>query len=334
MVERISLMSPTMRATKSLPSLNALRVFESAARHESFVQAAEELHVTPGAVSHQIATLESSLGTELFRRGTRSVVLTTAGRALLPKLSEGFASLREAVDAFDAAAADRTLHVSLAPAFASRWLMPRLPRFASAHPEISLSLSTGLGLIDLVHPDASSTLAAPPEPGTVPDLSIRFGHGEYAGMRSDRLLTPTVTPVCSPSLLRGEHPLRVPGDLAHHVLLHDDTAYFEGDRVDWAAWLTAAGLDPRLAQRGPRFSHSALALDAAEDGLGVALGLSALVETDVAAGRLVTPFALEIPSPFGYWLVSAESVADQPEVEAFRDWMLSQAAIIPELATA
>ncbi len=325
-----------MRATRSLPSLNALRVFEAAARHASFAQAADELHVTPGAVSHQIASLEDSLGTELFRRGTRSVTLTPAGRAFLPKLSEGFAALREAVDALDleSGGAERVLTVSVAPAFATRWLLPRLPRFTTEHPDISLSLSTGLGLIDVVRPDASATLGETSDHGAKADLAIRFGRGDYPGHRSDQLLAATVTPVCSPALLRGEHPLKSPRDLQHHVLIHDDTVYFDDPRPDWTVWMEAAGIAGLPTQRGPHFSHTALALDAAEDGLGVALGLSVLTDDDIQAKRLAAPFPITLPTPFGYWLACAEDHCDRPDVMAFRAWLLHEARGVEIAASA
>ena len=314
-----------MQSIQSLPSLNALRVFEAVARHLSFTKAADELHVTPGAVSHQIAALEDLLGIALFRRDGRSIALTPAAETCLPTLTTGINALREAMRLVQADRADRVLTVSVAPAFASRWLLPRLSRFTEAHPDIQLQLSTGLGLIDAVRPEASASLGEKPYDGTSSDLTIRYGRGMHAASRADRLFETAVTPVCSPRLATGAHPLRTPDDLRHHVLLHDDTAYFDDGRADWKVWLAAAGVTAVNAARGPRFSHSALSLDAAADGLGVALGISLLAAHDVDAGRLIMPFELQLPSPYSYYVVYPEAGATRPELMAFRDWLLDEA---------
>ena len=314
-----------MQKLNTLPSLNALRVFESAARNRSFAQAAEELHVTPGAVSHQIAALENTLGVQLFHRDARGVELTSAAQACLPALTIAFQALRESLRILQADRPAGPLTVSVAPAFASRWLLPRLSHFTAAHPQIELQLSTGLGLIDAVRPEASSSLGERSDHDASADLTIRFGRGVYAGCRSDRLLSAVVTPVCSARLRDGAHPLVGPDDLRHHLLLHDDTTYFDDSRPDWQVWLDAAGVSGIDATRGPRFSHSALALDAATDGLGVALGVSLLAAQDVADGRLVIPFDLTLPSPFAYYLVYPEGSAERPQLAAFRAWLLDEA---------
>ena len=315
-----------MRPLRSLPSLNALRAFEAVARHRSFAQAADELHVTPGAVSHQIAALEETLGIALFRRDARSVTPTDAAEACLPQLTQGFVALREALRLLQADVQQQTLTVSVAPAFATRWLLPRLPHFTAAHPAIELRVSTGLGLIDVLRTDASASLGETSDHGASADLAIRFGRGSYPGCRADKLFDVSVTPVCSPRLMPGASPLRTPGDLRHQLLLHDDTVYFDDDRPDWQVWLAAAGADDVGASRGPHFSHTGLALDAAIDGLGVALGISLLTTTDIAAGRLVAPFALELPSHASYYLVCPEASASRTEIAAFRDWLLDEAA--------
>ena len=313
-----------MVALRSLPSLNALRVFEAVARHRSFSQAAEELHVTPGAVSHQIAGLEDALGITLFSREGRAVALTPAAEACLPKLTQGFNAIREALQLLRAGDDQHTLTVSVAPAFATRWLLPRLTRFTAAHPTIELRLSTGIGLIDAVRSEASSTVRVPADQSVSSDVSIRFGRGVYAGSRADKLFAASVTPVCSPRLVAGSHALQSPGDLRHHALLHDDTVYFDDDRADWKVWLDAADEHDVDADRGPRFSHTGLALDAAADGLGVALGIALLTADDIASGRLVAPFAMQLPSPFSYYLVSSEGNAERREVTAFREWLLDE----------
>ena len=313
-----------MQKLQTLPSLNALRVFEAVARHRSFAQAAAELHVTPGAVSHQITSLEDTVGVRLFDRDARGVELTAAARACMPALTSGIQGLRDALRILQADRPTGALTVSVAPAFASRWLLPRLSLFAAAHPEIELQVSTGLGLIDAVRSEASSSLGERSDHDASADLAIRFGRGVYAGYRADALFGTSIAPVCSPRLLNGPHPLREPADLRHHLLLHDDAAYFDDRRPDWQVWLDAAGVTGLDATRGPRFSHSGLALDAAIDGLGVALGITLLADHDVADGRLVMPFALALPSPFAYYLVYPESSAQRPQLAAFRAWLLAE----------
>jgi LysR family glycine cleavage system transcriptional activator len=314
-----------MQKLHSLPSLNALRVFEAVARRLSFAQAADELHVTPGAVSHQIAALENTLGVKLFKRDARTVSLTPSAEACLPYLTRGIEALREAMRIVQLDRPAGALTVSVAPAFASRWLLRRLTRFTAAHPAIELQLSTGLGLIDTVRTEASTSPGAMSDHDTSAELTIRFGRGEYPGFRSDRLFATEVTPVCSPLLLRGAHPLSTPDDLRHHTLLHDDTRYFDDRRRDWRVWLEAAGVGGIDTARGPRFSHAALALDAAADGMGVALGISLLAGQDVTDGRLVVPFALALPSTFAYYLVYPEASAERPQLTAFRSWLLDEA---------
>lgn len=315
-----------MRTLRNLPSLNALRVFEAVARHLSFAQAADELNVTPGAVSHQIAALESLLGVALFNRDARNVSLTRAAEASLPTLTQGFNALREALRLLQAGE-QTSLTLSVAPAFATRWLLPRLGRFTAACPDIELQVATGLGLIDAIRPEASVSLGEKAQAGSSADLAIRFGRGRYAGCRSDKLFATTVTPVCSPRLLDGPHPLATLAGLRRHPLLHDDTVYFTDDQPDWKVWLEAAGVIGVDATRGPRFSHAGLALDAAADGLGVALGIPLLTAIDVAAGRLVAPFPIALPSSSSYYLVYPEAGAERPELVRFRDWLMAEVAI-------
>jgi LysR family glycine cleavage system transcriptional activator len=325
MVEKNSTSSSRVRALRNFPSLNALRAFEAVARLRSFAQAADELHVTPGAVSHQIAGLEDTLGVVLFRRDARAVTLTPAAEAGLGRLTQGFDALREAVRLFQTDGRARSLAIRVAPAFATRWFLPRLTHFTERHPDIDLRVSTDSGLIDASRGEA-------PPPADVPDhgldthLAIRFGRGRYPGQRVDRLFaTTTVTPVCSPRLLGGVVGAGI-DELRHHLLLHDDTVYFDGGRPDWEVWLDAAGATGIDASRGPRFGHTGLALDAAADGVGVALGIPLLVASDVASGRLVAPFPLRLPSPYAYFLVCPEASAESPEVVAFRAWLRDEVA--------
>ena len=307
-----------------LPPLNSLRAFESAARHLSFKKAAEELHVTPAAVSHQIKALEAYLGAPLFRRLTRALELTEAGRAMLPKLQEGFECLAAAIERTRQHEAGGILSVSAPPSFAARWLMPRLQRFTLAHPDIELRLSTSLATIDSRDgAQAESGQVDLREPGS--DVEIRFGGGRYGGLRTQRIFGVSYVAVCSPLLLKGARPLRSPRDLRHHVLIHDDTIPDLDQRPSWEEWLRAAGETGVDATRGPHFSNAGLAIEAAMDGLGVALALRPLAAADVAAGRLAIPFEIAVPSRYAYWLVCPEATAERPSVAAFRDWLLGEA---------
>ena len=312
-----------MTSFRSAP-LNGLRAFEAAARHLSFAAAAEELFVTPGAISHQIAGLEEFLGLKLFVRGTRRIALTAPAKACLPLLTQGFATLHRAMTLLEDNQAARPLAVDVAPAFATRWLLPRLAAFTKDHPEVALRVSTSLGLIDEPLRDAGGPLEGAEQAAA--DVSIRFGRGHYPGFSSEKLLEVEVSPVCGPRLL-GERPDATTLDvLRDATLLHDETAYFDAGRDDWAVWLDAAGMGDVDATRGPRFSHTALTLDAAEDGIGFALGLTALTARDIQAGRLVAPFALRLPSNFAYHLVYHASLDDRADLKTFRDWLVAEAA--------
>jgi LysR family glycine cleavage system transcriptional activator len=196
--------------------------------------------------------------------------------------------------------------------------------FTAAHPEIELRLSADRALIDALRGDSATSAGEAAAQTEAAAVTIRFGTGSYPRSRSDRLFECVVTPLCSPALMQGEHPLRAPDDLRHHILLHDDTVYFNEDEADWAVWLRAASVKGVDASRGPRFSHAALALDAAVQGLGVALGVPELAAADLAAGRLIAPFQLEVRSNRSYYLVCAEATADRPNVVAFREWLLRE----------
>lgn len=310
--------------SRSLP-LNALRALEVAARHLSFARAAEELRVTPAAISHQVKALEGYAGVKLFRRRHRAIELTDAARDCLPKLRVGFECLREAVESLRTHEGGETLAVSVAPSLATKWLMPRLYRFVTAHPEVDVRISASTRLIDVRRTRvAGSTEQIGPRLDEA-DICIRFGTGDYPGFSVDRLFRVSVAPVCSPRLARVEPALRRPEDLRDHVLIQDDTIYFDDETSAWDRWLQAAGVPDLETTRGPRFSHAALALEAAADGLGVALALSVLAQADLAAGRLVMPFELSLPLVFAYYIVSPEAAADTPGVRAFRDWLLEEA---------
>ena len=294
---------------RRLPPLNALRAFEAAARHLSFTKAAEELYVTQAAVSHQVKALEAALGVQLFRRLNRRLMLTDAGQLYLPALTEAFDAIDAATGRLRADENAGSLTVSVANSLAAKWLLPRLPRFRERHPEIDVEVSAADRLVDFGRDNV--------------DMGIRYGLGNYPGLKVDPLMEDTVFPVCSPQLVDGPPVLRAPEDLRHHTLLHDDVG--PGQAPDWRHWLTAAGVTGVNPERGPRYSHSSLVLQAAIDGQGVALGRSSLVSLDLEAGRLVQPFGPTLASHFACYVVSPVATAERPKIKAFRDWLLEEA---------
>lgn len=311
-----------------MPPLNALRAFEAAARLASFSRAAAELHVTPAAVSHQVKALEETLGVKLFRRRASGLELTHAGRVCQPKLRNGFDRLAEAVEQIRATGAPGTLSVDAAPTFAAKWLAPRLHRFVAAHRGLDVRINASTRLIDPPKDEPGVNERYPDLPQQDADLSIRFGGGDYPGMRVDKLLAVSVTPMCGARLLQGDRPLREPADLGNHVLIHDNIGSDDG-RPLWQVWLEAAGIESVDVAHGLRFNHSALALEAAADGLGVALGMPQVAAFDLAAGRLVAPFALRLPLASAYYLACPGERSDRSEVAAFRRWIVQEARAEP-----
>ncbi len=305
---------------KQLPPLNALRVFEAAARHLSFTKAAEELHVTPGAVSQQIKALEDFLQTPVFRRQKRALLLTDEAQASLPVLREGFDKLVEAGAILSRKADAGRLTVSVAPSFASKWLVPRLDRFQEAHPDIDVWVSADMNVVDFAVDDV--------------DLAIRYGPGRYAGLITEHLMAEKIIPVCSPALLSGDHPIRKPADLAHHTLLHDSGNDKDPGCPTWPMWLKAAGVEHKQGGRGLKFNQSSLVIEAAVAGKGVALAKAALALADLEAARLVIPFDLTTPTEFSYYIVHPPSKASSPAVKAFKAWVLQEAADSAESAGA
>jgi LysR family glycine cleavage system transcriptional activator len=301
-----------------------LRAFEAAARHLSFAMAAKELHVTPAAISHQVKGLEEHLSHRLFRRLKRGLELTRAGQILLPKLSEGFTRLGDAIEEMRGLDEEGALSVSAATSFTSRWLTPRLHRFVGAHPDLDVRVHASTRLIDPKKGDPAGGDGDPSAPLENADVAVRFGSGAYPGFRVDKLTNVTVTPMCSPKLLQGKRALRVPADLAQQVLIHDNVTYDDGGAL-WPAWLKAAGVEGMGTAHGLRFSHAMLALEAAADGMGVALSMPLLAGADLASGRLVAPFALALPLKFAYYIVSNADTAERADVAAFRDWLLAEA---------
>ncbi|MDB5838463.1 MAG: transcriptional regulator, LysR family [Herminiimonas sp.] len=299
--------------SRQIPPLNPLRAFEVAARHLSFTRAGEELCVTAAAVSHQVKTLEESLGVILFERRTKSLELTDAGKAYLPGVQQAFNQLAEATHQLYSRGNPTTLKVNMPPTFAVKWYIPRLDRFMKAHPEIDIKVSTSADPLDFARADF--------------DLAIRYGKGIYPGLHAELVLPVEVFPVCSPALMKGPHPLRVPADLKHHTLLHDESKYSDASsNPDWAMWLRFAGVEGVDATRGPSFWPSHLVIDAALDGLGVALVKKNWVGTDLAEGRLVRPFDLSLPVEFSYFVIYPESRINDKPIKRFVDWIRSEVA--------
>jgi LysR family transcriptional regulator, glycine cleavage system transcriptional activator len=291
-----------------LPSLNGLRAFEAAARHLSFTKAAEELNVTQTAISHQIKRLEEELGLKLFIRQNRSLTLTAEARDYLPGIRAAFQDLHLATERLKRKESANVLIVSTITSFAAKWLMPRLSKFQQQHPAIDVRVTTSTELTDFARDGI--------------DVGIRYGHGKWQGLRSDWLLADELFPVCSPALLKGEHPIRTPEDLKHHTLLYSSHDMED----DWRLWLTAAGVTPDiLKQPALTFDMIFMTVQAAIDGHGVAIGRTAFVEGDLAAGRLVAPFDVSLPIDVGFYLVCPEASADTPKIAAFREWLLATA---------
>jgi LysR family transcriptional regulator, glycine cleavage system transcriptional activator len=291
-----------------LPSLNGLRAFEAAARHLSFTEAAAELNVTQTAISHQIKRLEQELGVRLFARQNRALALTPQAAEYLPGVRAAFNDLRLATDRLRRREDGHVLTVSTLASLAAKWLLPRLSAFQEAHPGIDVRITTSTSLVDFQRDDV--------------DAAIRYGRGQWPGLRADWLMADEMFPVCSPALLAGEKPLRCPEDLREQVLLHTSNAYSD----DWRLWLTAAGLPADLSrQRGITFDLIFMTIQAAIDGIGVALGRTSYVKDDIAKGRLVVPFKITLPTDAGFYLVSPQGRADSPKLAAFREWLAASA---------
>ena len=295
---------------KSLLPLNALRAFEAIARHTSFTRAAEELHVTPAALSHQIRGLEEQLGLALFTRRTRAIELTEAGRTLYPGLHAGFESVRGAVARLDRERDGNVLVISATPGLVAKWLMPRLWRFLQTHPEIDARVSATLRLADF---EADGV-----------DAAIRLSKGLNPVLYMEKLFDDAMLPVCAPALI--EQGLRSPADLARFPLINYDFATSQHAPPNWADWFAAARLDGMDATRGLRVNVADHALDAAVAGAGVSLSHKLIASDDVHAGRLITPFGPELPLASTYHFVCRKGHEARPNVRAFRDWLFAEMA--------
>ena len=290
-----------------LPPLTWLRAFEATARHLSMARAADELGVTPSAISQQIKHLEGLLRRRLFIRRAGTLRLTDVGLIMLPKLSAAFGLLHEAFADAQPARGRTLLRVRVPTSFASQWLVHRLDSFRKAHPEITVQLSA---------------ISDPIETGrATSDCEIRYGHGPWPEVQAELFLHEEIFPVCSPALLSGRRPVRRPEDIAAHDVL-DVPGYREG----WREWLQAAGLRFDWTERRILFDQSIMAIQAAIEGKGIALGRSALVARELEARRLVAPFDLRLPATGGYWLLYHAAPAPPRKVLAFKNWLLREAS--------
>jgi LysR family glycine cleavage system transcriptional activator len=283
--------------------MQALRAFEAAARERSLSRAAESLHLTHGAISHQIKSLESDLGVRLVERAGRGIRLTDEGERFAARVRAAFAELITAVQEITTRKNPRLLRVSVIPSFAARWLLPRFGRFVAMHPDIDLEVGSNMANVDFQRDDA--------------DVAIRYGFGQWEGVRVEHLLDDSFFPVCSPRIAGGVP--RRPADLAHYTLLRPDNE-------PWKPWFEAAGLDWPEPARGPIFNDSAHMMQAAAEGQGIALGRATLLGNDERNGVLIRPFAIEVPAPRGFYLVYPPRNAESPKLVAFRAWLHDEIA--------
>jgi LysR family transcriptional regulator, glycine cleavage system transcriptional activator len=289
---------------RRLPPMNALKAFEAAARHESFTKAAQELHLTQGAVSHQVKALETALGTNLFVREHQRLIITKAGRDYLAVVRDALDRLALGTDRLMQHQRSGALTVSVSPDFAAKWLVHRLGRWAKAQPDLEVRVSATLRHVDLTREDV--------------DLAVRHGKGDWPGHDAVRLCTESLFPVCSPSLLAKAR-IAKPADLLQFPLLHLE------NWDTWSQWFEAAGVEkPRM--RGPAFNHASLLIDAAVNGQGIALARTTLAAADLIAGRLIKLLDVSLRTRSNYWIVCPQASATLRKVAMFRDWLLAEAA--------
>jgi LysR family transcriptional regulator, glycine cleavage system transcriptional activator len=288
---------------RALPPLETFRFFEVAARHLNFTHAAEELHVTHGAVSQRVKGLEEHLGTPLFRRSGKSMLLTEEGRRLRERVQAAIDELAKGVDAIRPAAKDRILTISTAPCFAAAWLLPRLADFNQHHPDIQVNVRATRS-----HADFTSDGV---------DFAVRFGAGTWTGLSSIKLYDEELVPVCSPMFQSGRLP-RSPEELLKAPLLHSE-------RQSWSVWFEAVGLSYRDTGQGPRYGDEILLLPAAVGGLGVVLARASLVEAELKSGRLVRLFSRRVAATGSFFIVYPQGSEHFEKIQKFQQWLLEQA---------
>lgn len=289
-----------------LPPLTAMRAFDAAARHMSFAKAAEELNVTPAALSFQIKSLEEHLGQPLFRRLNRAVELTEAGRTLAPGVEDAFQTLTSSWRATRRLHDTTTLNVTAGPAFTAKWMAPRLYQFAQEHPEIDLRFIASLRMMDFNRDEV--------------DVAIRFGYGPDAEYFAIPLANEWVTPVMTPDLAER---FPTPESLTKAPLIFDDSINFLDPPCDWPAWFRAVGIS-YVPTHGPRFSQADHAVDAALAGVGIVLGRRALVVKDLFEGRLVARYGIALSTKAHFRFVCPKGAENRPHIKALRDWILAE----------
>ncbi|MGD7189115.1 transcriptional regulator GcvA [Ralstonia pseudosolanacearum] len=294
-----------IREPMRLPPLGALRVFEAAARYESFSRAAIELFVTHGAVSHQMRTLEEELGVPLFERRGKRVTLTHAGRTYAERVRDALDQIAQATHQLRAGNRDNRLTISTMPSFAARWLTPHIGTFIERHPELEVELFSSPALVDFAREEV--------------DVALRMGSGNYPGLYVETLLDDVFFPICSPTFNGGRLP-RTPAEMAGMTLLRS-----EGEQ--WKPWFDAAGVEGFPEPRaGLMFQDSSLLLQAAAAGQGIALIRPTLAFNDLMAGRVVRLFDVTIPCPWNYYFVCPHGALQTPKMQAFRAWLLPEIA--------
>ncbi len=295
------------------PGLRSLRAFDFAAQHLNFTRAADALGVTPAAISHQIKELESQLGLVLFQRTSRTMRLTREGEILHTAAHESLEVLSRALIRIKRLENRMQIRVSASPSLAAKWLVPRLDRFLSLQPGADVRIDVSHAVVDFDRDDV--------------DLAVRFGEGRYPGLRADILFQDNVFPVCSPRIITKERPLKTPRDLLRHTLIHLDWEAQGSPWPNWTMWMKASGINDFDDRTGLHFGQTSFAVQAAIDGMGVALGDSNLVADDLAAGRLVKPFELSLRAPkhLAYYIITRPDTSDAPMVNAFRDWCMAEA---------
>lgn len=297
--------------SRRLPSLTAVRAFEAAARHLSFARAAEELHVTPAAISQQIKQLESYFGLPLFRRG-KTLVMSEVAQAVLPQITEAFDQLEKAMDRLRPGDENGPLVVSTAPTFAARWLVPRLDDFQTRYPEIELRLLATRRVVDFALEDV--------------DVAIRFGAGPYDDLHAEPLMQESIVPVAVPTIAKT---VSEPADLLSTTLLYDEANDWDPAFPDWETWLISLGVQLDTSPRLRYFGESNLTIQAAMSGIGVALVWRSLVMDELRAGRLVQLFGQSLSTNHRYHLLTTPNRLSLPKVMAFREWLLSQTQLPP-----
>ncbi|MCP4329727.1 MAG: transcriptional regulator GcvA [Alphaproteobacteria bacterium] len=293
---------------RTLPPFTAVRAFESAARYSSFKDAAEELNVTQSAISHQVKALEEFLGSALFHRGNKGVGLTPTGRAYFDDVTSILDQLDASTRRRRDCETDGPLNVRSTPAFAARWLVPKLNRFNSAYPDIELCITTTIATTDFRKDDV--------------DVLLQYGQASASGLRVDSFLSSSRVPVCSPKMLEGAPPIQDPDDILRHTLLRDVV----GD--GWDDWFERAGVHCAKPPQGPHFEHCDLSLRAAEQGQGIALAYKALVADEIAQGVLVKLFEFETEPKVIYSVTCPKSWINRPKIAAFRNWLFEEAGEI------